>query len=179
MWVILKELLSSVVSTLLREGYWKHWRRGFRIMHIVTKNEMKWIPKNTKERSISAMRAMFWTGTRWTRAEECAASRQYTTKRGTRRLQIHNSINRHLWASLYFAKLHLVWQLSLTSRKFEFRHFQCTNSFLSCCWAQGQFQVFRYGVHRSHQHSSMTRWQHKDRLQINFALIDSLYGIKG
>jgi len=59
MWVILKELLSSVVSTLLREGYWKHWRRGFRIMHIVTKNEMKWIPKNTKERSISAMRAMF------------------------------------------------------------------------------------------------------------------------
>ena len=45
----LKEFLSSVVSTMLREGYWKHWRRGFRIMHIVKKLEVRWMPNNTKE----------------------------------------------------------------------------------------------------------------------------------
>jgi hypothetical protein len=45
----LENLLSSVVSNMLREGYWKHWRRGFRIMHIAKKNEMRWMPKNAKE----------------------------------------------------------------------------------------------------------------------------------
>ena len=38
---------------------WETLEGAFRITQIVTKHEMKWIPKTAKERIISAVRAMF------------------------------------------------------------------------------------------------------------------------
>jgi len=149
---------------MLREGYWKHWRRGFRIMHIVKKLEVRWMPNNKKEWILSAMSTMFWRGTRWTNAEECAASRQYA-KHGTQWLQIHNSINQPLGASLNYIRLHSVRQLSLTNRKFEFLLFQGTKLL---------FFLLRIRSGSGTAYTAATNTEHKDQRKLFFKKASSI-----
>jgi len=101
-----EKLLSGVVSTMLREGYWKHWWRGFRTMYIVTES------MNTKDLIFSIVRIISEQGLD-EREQKNAGHRDTYAEHRASRLQIHSSTT---WSLSKIVKLHLVRQLSLMGR---------------------------------------------------------------